>query len=512
MNDQLDAIIVGAGIGGLTTAALLQHRGLRTLTLEQHTLPGGSASLFRKKGYTFDAGASLFYGFGKNEGEGEGGTLNLHRRIFELLGVEVRTVPDPVQIHYHLPDSASPDGFYSIRTHYDRERFLSELIEKFPHEARGIRKFYDRLEAVFHIINSFPAGSLEDVGHLASLGVKHPRKVFDLARYTFKSMGKTAREFIKDEELLRFIDIECYAWAVKDASATPLVNAGICLADRHHGGINYPIGSSGAIAKALVEGIQKFGGEVLLGKTVEEILLKNGKAIGVRMASGKEYFARTVVSNATLWDTFGSLVKDTRYQFDAKKFDTAPSWFQLHLGVDARIFPEGFNVHHIIVEDWRRYQENGGTIYFSAPSILDSSLAPVGKHIIHLFTTSTADEWTKRYPKDPDYETAKEQYAETLIARTERVLPGLGAAIDLKFIATPLTHKRYLKRHLGSYGPLLKANQIVLQKPQNSTPVENLYAVGDSCFPGQGVIAVTYSGVSCAHYICKKLGVKFEYV
>jgi len=122
------------------------------------------------------------------------------------------------------------------------------------------------------------------------------------------------------------------------------------------------------------------------------------------------------------------------------------------------------------------------------------------------------EQWHKRFSKDPDYEAMKEEYAQDLIRRTEKILPGLSNAIELKYIATPLTHKRYLKRHLGSYGPLLKKGQIVLQKPQNSTPVKNLYAVGDSCFPGQGVIAVTYSGVSCVQLISKKFGVKFEYL
>jgi prolycopene isomerase len=498
-----DAIIIGAGIGGLTTAALLQHRGLKTLTLEQHTVPGGSASLFRKKGYTFDAGASMFYGFGTNE---KGGMLNLHRRIFNLLGVEVKTVFDPVQIHYHLPND------FDVRTHYDRERFLAELVDRFPDEAEGIRKFYDELEAVYQVISSFPAGSLEDLGHLASLAIKYPKKVYDLTCFSFQSMGETARKYIRNEELLRFIDIECFAWAIQGADDTPLINAGICLADRHHGGINYPIGSSGAIATALVEGIRKFGGDVMLGRTVEKILLTGRKAIGVRLSNGQEYFAETIVSNATVWDTFGNLIDDERFRVPESKFIISPSWFNMHIGINADILPEGFNVHHIIVDDWQSYQKLGGTLCFSSPSILAKSLAPAGKHIIHVFTTSDATDWTKRFPKDPDYESAKAHYAESIIRRTERVLPNLSSNIDYNFIATPLTHKRYLKRYKGSYGPLLPHGQIILQKPQNTTPINNLYAVGDSTFPGQGVIAVTYSGVSCAHCICKRLGVKFDYL
>lgn len=498
---QRDIIVIGAGIGGLTVAALLQWRGLSTITFEQHTVPGGSASLFRKKGYTFDAGASMFYGFGSDE---QSGSLNLHSRIFRRLGVQVPTIHDPVQIHYHLPNG------FEVATHYEREKFLSELIARFPREANGIRRFYDELEKVFDIIRSFPVGSLEDARYLVSLAAKHPKKVAQLAYYSFKSMGEMARRFIKDEELLRFIDIECESWSLQDANATPFVNAGICLADRHHGGIRYPIGSSGAIGKALVEGIRKFGGEVRFGQCVEEILLRNGRAVGVRLANGEEHYAKAIVSNATIWDTFGSLVKDERYRVDASKFDVSPSWFQLHLGVDASIFPEGFNVHHIIVEDWKTYRELGGTIRLSAPSLLDRSCAPEGKHVLHVFTTSTVDEWRKRYPKDAEYEAAKARAAEALIRRTEKILPGLSSAIDRCYAATPLTHKRYLRRYRGSYGPLLKSGQIVLQKPQNSTPVKNLYAVGDSCFPGQGVIAVTYSGVSCAHLICRKFGLSIE--
>ena len=91
-------------------------------------------------------------------------------------------------------------------------------------------------------------------------------------------------------------------------------------------------------------------------------------------------------------------------------------------------------------------------------------------------------------------------------------MPGLSKAIELKVLATPLTHERYLNRYKGSYGPLLKPGQNILQKPQNTTPVKNLFAVGDSTFPGQGVIAVTYSGVSCASYIARKFGKSFDYM
>uniref|UniRef100_Q3APD7 Carotenoid isomerase, putative n=1 Tax=Chlorobium chlorochromatii (strain CaD3) TaxID=340177 RepID=Q3APD7_CHLCH len=496
-----DVIVIGAGIGGLTTAALLQERGIQTVVFEKNRYAGGSCSAFRREGYTFDAGASVFYGFGDNASSG---TLNLHTRIFRKFGIKVATVPDSVQIHYHLPNG------FSVAASHNRQQFLAALKARFPHEAEGIERFYEELTAVCDILRAMPAGSLEDVVHLASVGAAHPLKTVALALKSFRSMGKTARRYIRDEELLRFIDIEAYSWAVQDATATPLVNAGICLADRHYGGINYPIGGSGAIPEGLCKAFQQHGGTLNYQAEVVEILLEAGEARGVRLADGTVHYAKVVISNATIWDTFNRMVKDVRYRVEEDRFLRAPSWFQLFLGVDSRVIPEGFNVHHIIVDNWQSYQQLGGTLYFSAPTILDPSLAPAGHHIIHAFVTDEVACWSNYERGSSAYRAAKEEKAAALIARIERIVPELSSAIKLKVLATPLTHERYLNRYKGSYGALLKPGQTILQKPQNTTPVRNLYAVGDSTFPGQGVIAVTYSGVSCASYVARRFGKPLE--
>jgi len=498
-----DAIIIGAGIGGLTTASLLQESGLNTLTVEQHTKPGGSCSYFNKKGYKFDAGASLFYGFGDNE---HGGTLNLHSRLFDRLGLKLQTIHDPIQIHYHLPNN------FNVCTHYNQEKFLGELIKRFPEEENGIKKFYSELDDVYQVIGSFPAGSLENLGHLLWIGKRHPKKVVELILHTFKNMGQTARKYIKNEELLKFIDIEAYSWAVRDASSTPFVNAGICLADRHHGGIHYPVGGSGAIPQALVEGIKKFGGEVVLGVKVKEILTDGKKAIGVRLESGKEIFAKTIISNATVWDTFQTLLPNSTFKDTNYRFDLAPSWFQLYLGIDASVVQKNFNVHHILVDDWNSYQQEAGTVYFSCPSILDKSVAPKGKHLLHVFTTSNFSEWKKSGTQDNAYLEQKEKLASLLIQKIERILPGVSNHIELQYSASPITHQKYLNRYKGTYGPLFRKGQYVLEKPQNHTPYKNLFHVGDSCFPGQGVIAVTYSGISCADIVLKHFKKRFRYL
>ena len=160
-----DVIVIGSGIGGLTAAALLQERGIATVVFEKNRYPGGSCSSFQRNGYRFDAGASVFYGFGENSASG---TLNLHTRIFRKLGVEVRTIADPVQIHYHLPNG------FNVAACYDRLAFLGSLVARFPHEAEGVKKFYRELDEVYEILRTMPAGSLEDVNHLLAVGASSP--------------------------------------------------------------------------------------------------------------------------------------------------------------------------------------------------------------------------------------------------------------------------------------------------------------------------------------------------
>ena len=93
-----DVIVIGSGIGGLVTASQLAAKGARTLVLEQYLIPGGSGGSFQRRGYTFDVGASMIFGFGEH------GHTNLLTRALADVGQFCETVPAPVQLEYHLPD------------------------------------------------------------------------------------------------------------------------------------------------------------------------------------------------------------------------------------------------------------------------------------------------------------------------------------------------------------------------------------------------------------------------
>jgi prolycopene isomerase len=494
---EFDAIVIGSGIGGLVTATQLASEGANVLVLERYLIPGGSAGYFERSGYRFDVGASMIFGFGDR------GTTNLLTRALEAVDVSLETIPDPVQIHYHLPDGLE------VQVHRDYEKFLQELGDRFPHEREGIRKFYDECWKVFNCLNAMELLSLEELGYLMRVFFQHPLACLGLVKYLPQNAGDIARRYIRDPQLLKFLDIECYCWSVVPAELTPMINAGMVFCDRHYGGINYPKGGVGQIAQKLVEGLEKAGSQIRYRARVKRILIENGRAVGVELADGKVYRAKRVISNATRWDTFEKLTGDRpmpRAEIKRQqRYRKSPSFLSLHLGVEANVLPEDAACHHILLEDWQRMEDPEGTIFVSIPTLLDPDLAPEGYHIVHTFTPHWIDDWQGLSPSE--YEQKKEAAAERIIDRLERIFPGLDAGLDYMEVGTPRTHRRFLGREDGTYGPIPRRKLLgLLGMPFNCTSIPGLYCVGDSTFPGQGLNAVAFSGFACAHRVAVDLG------
>ena len=492
-----DVIVIGSGNGGLVTATQLVAKGAKVLVLEGYTIPGGSSGYFEREGYCFDVGASMIFGFGDK------GTTNLLTRALQAVDVSLETIPDNVQIHYHLPNSLD------LKVTRNYEDFLQNLIAYFPHESKGIRSFYDECWKVFNCLNRMELLSLEEPIYLMRTFLKHPLACLGLARYLPQNAGDIARKHIKDPELLKFIDIECYCWSVVPADMTPMINAGMVFSDRHYGGVNYPRGGVGQIAQKLVEGLIKKGGKIKYQARVTQIIKEKGKAVGVKLANTAEFRATRIVSNATRWNTFEKLLppveipaNEKRWQLRYKK---SPSFFSLHMGVKAELLSPGTECHHILVSEWDKMMDSEGTVFVSIPTLLDPKLAPEGHHIIHAFVTNWIDEWQGLSEKE--YQAKKEATAGRILDKLEKIFPGIEANLDYLEAGTPKTHRRFLGRVDGTYGPIPRKKLWgLLGMPFNRTSIKGLYIVGDSSFPGQGLNAVAFSGFACAHRVGVDLG------
>ncbi|GAB4857191.1 hypothetical protein Ancab_015100 [Ancistrocladus abbreviatus] len=499
--DFYDAIVVGSGIGGLVAATQLAVKGARVLVLEKYVIPGGSSGYYQRDGYTFDVGSSVMFGFSDK------GNLNLITQALLAVGCKMQVIPDPTTVHFHLPNNIS------VRVHREYTDFIRELTSKFPHEEEGILKFYSECWKIFNALNSLELKSLEEPLYLFGQFFQKPLECLTLAYYLPQNAGDIARNYIKDPELLSFIDAECFIVSTVNALRTPMINASMVLCDRHFGGINYPMGGVGGIAKSLAQGLVNQGSEILYKANVTKIILENGKAVGVRLSDGRQFYAKTIISNATRWDTFGKLLEAEKLPKQEEDFQKlyvkAPSFLSMHMGVKADVLPQGTDCHHFILEtSWANLEDPYGSIFLSIPTVLDPSLAPKGHHILHIFTTSSVDDWQGLSPRD--YEMKKELVAGEIVSRLEeKLFPGLKESIVFKEVGTPKTHRRYLARDEGTYGPMPRRRpRGLLGMPFNTTGIGGLYCVGDSCFPGQGVIAVAFSGVMCAHRVAADIGIE----
>lgn len=491
-----DIIVIGSGIGGLSAAALLARYGKRVVVCESHTIPGGAAHTFKRRGFEFDSGPSFYCGLSGSQ------SLNPLKQILDAIGESLPVIPyDPLG-HYHFPEGTF--AVYSNAEHYRQE------LEKItPAGAKEFQQFEQRLLGLYDAMKDIPTIALRAdwqviplllQRYLPSLG-----KMLLNLPIVQSSVGSVMDATIKDPWVRRLIDLECFLLSGLKAEGTIAPEVAFMLGERSRAGVEYPVGGSKAIVDALVRGLQCFGGELRLGCHVEQILVEGGKAVGVKLRSPQPPLKREaeilrasrVISNATLWDTYNNLLRpeDLPASYRQAALDTpaVDSFMHLHLGIKAEGL-ENLTGHHVVVHDSNKdITVPGNTCMISIPSVWDASLAPEGNHVIHAYTLEPFAGWER----DDNYENRKREKAQSLYRALERVIPDVRERVVLELVGTPLTHAGYLRRYRGTYGPGIAAGKGMF--PSMFTPVKGLYRVGDSTLPGIGVPAVAASGILCAN-------------
>jgi len=179
-----------------------------------------------------------------------------------------------------------------------------------------------------------------------------------------------------------------------------------------------------------------------------------------------------------------------------------PSFMHLHLGIDGTDLPEDLPCHHIVVNDWEKgVTAEQNVVLVSIPSLLDPTLAPAGKHVIHAYTPASEPYslWEGLDRRSETYQKLKEERSQVLWDAIARAIPDVRDRAEVTLIGTPLTHERFLRRHRGTYGPAINAENGLF--PSANTPWDGLLCCGDSTFPGIGLPAVAASGAIAANTV-----------
>ena len=450
-----DAIVIGSGSGGLVAALALARAGRRVIVFEQHYLPGGYSQSFTIEGFSFSPGIHYIGQLGP------GGTL---RRIYEGLGV----ANDLAFLEL------DPDGYDRLvigEERFDipkgRRNFAERLQARFPTEAAGIAGYMD---TVARMVDEIQWATPEGLGDALRLPLRAPT----LLRYGLLPLPRFLDHFTRDPLLRAILSIQAGDHGMAPAKAPTILHA--ALQDYYFEGGCYPHGGGHAIPNALIKQIEAHGGEVMLHTEVTRILVEDGRAIGVRLADGREVRANIVVSNADPQVTWGRLVEPEhvgpflRHRIAHQRYSV--SILSVFLGVDMDLRAAGLDSGNVwysrttdIDECYRAAERSDlGSIgaipgiFFSATTLKDPSLRSDGLHTIEAMALATPKAFSRwlgstHGQRPADYARTKEALADKILDAVEHVVPGLREHIVFRAIGSPLTNQHFVRASEGAiYG------------------------------------------------------------
>jgi phytoene dehydrogenase-like protein len=496
MNTEVDAIVIGSGIGGLSCGAMLAKYGFSVIVCESHSIPGGAAHSFDRDGYKFDSGPSLYSGLSYRP------STNPLKHVLDAIGAELPLA------NYDSWGCCLPEGDFDAKVGADD---FGEVLARLRGQTAVAewRELQRVMLPLAEAATAMPPAALRfDWGVPLSVGRFVPR-LLPHAPSMWKLTGSFRQvmdEVVRDPFVRNWLDLLCFLLSGLPAEGTSAAEMAFMFAEWYRPNVvlDYPIGGSGAIVAALVAGLERHGGKLLLNAHVDRILVENNRAVGVKLRNGETLRARrAVVSNASVWDTLGLIPDDAVPQSFREQRAATPecdSFMHLHLGIDATGIRSDLACHYIVVNDWSLgVAAPQNVVVVSIPSVLDPTLAPAGKHAIHVYTPGNEPyaPWHGLDRRSPEYARLKEQRAEVMWRALERVIPDIRSRCEVTLVGTPLTHARYLRRHHGSYGPAIQAGTGLF--PGANTPLAGLLCCGDSTFPGIGIPAVAASGMVAAN-------------
>lgn len=494
-----DDIVIGAGMAGLTTAALWAREGRRVLVLEAHDTPGGYAHTFQMGQYRFCAQVHYIF----NCGEGE--------PVYELL----RTLGLHETVRFKRLD---PEGFDHVVVAGDRyripnglEKFRDRLIHRHPSAARPLRRYFRTIMALGRELDELPRKpTLRDY---ATALVRFP----NLLRHQSWTLQRLYDHVRMPQRLQAVLAGQAGDYLLPPEQVSLLLH--VALVRGYDRGAYYPEKHYQHFVGSIAEYVSEQPGcRLLLNTEVERILVEGDRVVGVRTKSGEEHRARRYVSNVDPRRT-AELIGEARLPPSYLRrlgYEYSASTITVYLGIrglDLRDHGFGsFNVWHYPHDDLNAiYRQQRGPetlsdpwLFMSTPTLHsgEPGLCPAGTQILELATSADYRAFKELRDRDPKrYNNEKKRIRERMIQVVEeRYVPGLSQHVVRSVTGTPATNERYCWAPRGNaYGSALTPANVNRNRLSFDTPLENLWIVNASTgFPSiAGTVAAGMDFAGC---------------
>ena len=495
---EFDAIVIGSGMGGMTTATALSRFGHRVLMLEQAQSIGGLTHSYSRDGFTWDVGLHYCGLFGRDQ---------LGGRILEWLSggtVEFRSVGTVYDtLHF-------PDGF-DISVGRPAEAYKMELQERFPDNAVEIDAYFEALLA-----GRDAAGVVAAERSMPEpLRSEHRRsQSAEIERWCGRTTREVISEYISDPTLAAILSARWGTFGGKPTESSFGIHA--LIMSHYFDGAGYPVGGAGAIAKGLVPVIESAGGSARAATPVTEILIEGGKAVGVRTESGDEFRAPVVVSAIGAGGTVKQLLPaqfgEQAWADELRSLKPALCHFELTLGFEGDIARNGATrSNDWFYESWDvddavwSVDAPINMMFVSFPSLKDPAHdpGPSQRHTgdcMVLANWSTVADFAEGRAKDRPEEWAafKRDVEAKVLAFFKAKYPALAPMIVHHGLATPLATVTFTAHEEGGfYGVEATPRRMLSDALSARTPIDGLFLTGqDTLTPG--IAGAMMSGVFCA--------------
>lgn len=513
-----DAVVIGSGIGGMTSAAMLSKAGMKVLVLEQHYTAGGYTHSYSRNGYEWDVGVHYIGEMGNPKSQ--------MRRVFDFItDGELKWAPL----------DSSYDRFYFGQDIYNvnagREAFKKGLLEHFPDESKAINRYLKMLDSVTRYM------PLKVMDKLLPTALSNPYSVlkkFGLPSYFNRTTFDVLSELTSNSKLIAVLTGQWGDCGLPPKQSSFLIHA---LIARHYlEGAYYPEGGAWKIAETIIPVIQQSGGDLLTYANVKKVVIEKGRAVGIEMSDGHVIKANKVISGAGVFNTFNDLLpnelsENFGYQDKLASVQSSKAHLGMYIGLKGNaqelklpktnfwIFPD-YDADKNLDEFENDMSKALPAVYISFPSAKDpewqrknpdkSTIEIVAPCPYEWFAKWENEPWGKR---GADYEALKAMFTERLLQVLYDKMPHLKGKIDYHETSTPLSTNFFCAYKKGElYGLSHDPARFEQSWLRPETKIPGLYLTGQdvlSCGIGGAMMAGVMTSVSVLGWRSYRLLNKF---